>query len=258
MQLWCAEPSLLAIAQAQAQAQAQAHAVWPPKRSANSAPPSPIVAAEAALAMSAEIGGGGYREEEGAPSLIEAVLLLLWQLKVVLVGLQPSRFRCNIGGSWGAGTHNKHIQNKSPEHHSERDAMEQSRAQNGLEPPIYDGASVAGHPLQLLAALPRHARTWLWFAGFTLQSPRGFRRAPARAKPKPRDAGRRCVLQGPPGTMGIGDPRPFSPPGGSPKSQRGKRGYLSEFDHLGLPGGGGGAGTWPFYQTTGTGAVWVE
>jgi hypothetical protein len=47
------------------------------------------------------------------------------------------------------------------------------------------------------------------------------------------------VLQGPPGAMEIGDSRPFSPPGGSPKSQRGERGNLSEFGHLGLPGGGG-------------------
>jgi hypothetical protein len=38
--------------------------------------------------------------------------------------------------------------------------------------------------------------------------------------------------------MEIGDARPFSPPGGSPKSQRGERADLGEFDHLGLPGGG--------------------
>jgi hypothetical protein len=39
--------------------------------------------------------------------------------------------------------------------------------------------------------------------------------------------------------MEIGDSRPFSPPGGSPKSQRGERGNLGEFGHLGLPGGAG-------------------
>ena len=49
------------------------------------------------------------------------------------------------------------------------------------------------------------------------------------------------VLQGPPGAMEIeiGDSRPVSPPGGSPKSQRGERGNLGEFGHLGLPGGAG-------------------
>jgi hypothetical protein len=48
------------------------------------------------------------------------------------------------------------------------------------------------------------------------------------------------ILQGPPGTMEIGDSRPFSPIGGSPKSQRGgERGNLGEFGHLGLPGGAG-------------------
>jgi hypothetical protein len=46
-------------------------------------------------------------------------------------------------------------------------------------------------------------------------------------------------MQGPPGTMEIGDPRPFSSPGGFPKSQRGERGNLGEFDHLVLPGGAG-------------------
>jgi hypothetical protein len=36
--------------------------------------------------------------------------------------------------------------------------------------------------------------------------------------------------------METGDSRSLSPPGGFPKPQRGGRGNLGGFDHLGLPG----------------------